>query len=136
VNQVLLSRIAALLTRLEFLPATVFSLLGIWLSSFISRDYLPCSFCLLIVFCGTARDSSQFSSQASRKVSLVVLDSLSLFLTGQEEKETSFFVLVHSSCPAHSSASIVFPVDLQGCVLHVVHNTGQPPLVLRCWYSF
>jgi hypothetical protein len=65
---------------------------------------------------------------------LVVLDSLSLFLTGQEEKETSFFVLVHSSCPAHSSASNVFPVDLQGCVLHVVLSTGQPPLVLlvRC----
>jgi hypothetical protein len=80
---------------------------------------------LLAVFCGTARDSSQFSSQASRKVSLVVLDSLSLFLTGQE-KETSFFVLVHSSCPANSYASIVFPVDLQGCVLHVVLSTGQP----------
>jgi hypothetical protein len=95
VNQVLLSRIAALLTRSEFLPATVFGLLGIWLSSFISRDYLPCSFCLLIIFCGTAQDSSQFSSQASRKVSLVVLDSLTVLDKKKKKPRSLFLVTPH-----------------------------------------
>jgi hypothetical protein len=65
---------------------------------------------------------------------LVVLDSLSLFLTGQE-KETSFFVLVHSSCPANSYASIVFPVDLSARLCFACCAQHRTALIISwlCW---
>jgi hypothetical protein len=67
-------------------------------------------FVLLIVSYGTARDSSRFSITGFTQGFLVVYSlSRSLFLTGQEEKEISFLVLVHSSCPTNSSASMVCP---------------------------
>jgi hypothetical protein len=82
---------------------------SIWASkAFIFR---PAVFVLLIVSCGTARDWSQFSITGFTQEFSGGLDSLSrsLFLTGQEEKEISFLVLVHSPCPTNSSASMVCP---------------------------